>query len=366
MSVRVRACGRWAVSVGARTSHRRGLMWSSSPLLIRSRKDCHWPAVSTRYGLRWSAFSRSPMRPPTNGRSVDLVGSAVVVSESHVPRSVHAIVDLDGCQPPEGCAWAAGRRQSATRRSPRAPRPGRPKSGVTGQSQRAEPGRRRVRLHRSKHRRPWNGKVDSQAGGRPWADGRRGRWHRERRSSGSTGPLRRSGRCGTRAACFAPRRVLVVVAIESGATFGAVLAPVLAAGLPATKLEMRNTVQAQDAVIEQAINLARDGAALAQEVGLEAESLVVSDDVSVASTLLRVADEQDASVVVVGAHRRGALGAAPGQHGEGRGQAGPAASAGSARSRYRRGTRLSDGGPRSGSRVDRLRSALRVGQPPAA
>jgi nucleotide-binding universal stress UspA family protein len=106
---------------------------------------------------------------------------------------------------------------------------------------------------------------------------------------------------------LAPRRVLVVVAIESGATFGAVLAPVLAAGLPATELEIRNAVQAEDAVIEQAINLARNGAALAQEVGLEAESLVVSDDVSVASTLLRVADEQDASVVVVGAHRRGAL-----------------------------------------------------------
>ena len=106
---------------------------------------------------------------------------------------------------------------------------------------------------------------------------------------------------------LAPRRALVVVAIESGATFGAVLAPVLVAGLPATELEIRNAVQAEDAVIEQAINLAQNGAALAQEVGLEAESLVVSDDVSVASTLLRVADEQDASVVVVGAHRRGAL-----------------------------------------------------------
>ena len=101
---------------------------------------------------------------------------------------------------------------------------------------------------------------------------------------------------------LAPRRALVVVAIEEGATFGAVLAPVLVAGLPATELEIRNAVRA---VIEQATNLAQKGAALAREVGLEAESLVVSDDVSVASTLLRVADEQDASVVVVGAHGRG-------------------------------------------------------------
>jgi nucleotide-binding universal stress UspA family protein len=105
---------------------------------------------------------------------------------------------------------------------------------------------------------------------------------------------------------LALRRALVV-AIEEGAAFGAVLAPVLVAGLPATELEICNAVRAADAVIEQAVNLAQKGAALAQEVGLEAESIVVSDDVSVASTLLRVADERDAPVVVVGAHRRVAL-----------------------------------------------------------
>jgi nucleotide-binding universal stress UspA family protein len=109
------------------------------------------------------------------------------------------------------------------------------------------------------------------------------------------------------AGLLAPRRALVVVAIEEGATFGAVLAPVLVGGLPATELEIRNAVRAEEAVIEQAVHLARKGAALAHEVGLEAESLVVSDDVSVALTLLRVADERDASVIVVGAHRRGAL-----------------------------------------------------------
>ena len=106
---------------------------------------------------------------------------------------------------------------------------------------------------------------------------------------------------------LAPRRALVVVAIEQGVAFGEVMAPVFVSGLPATELEIRTAVRAEQAVIEQAINLAQKGAALAQEVGLEAESLVVSDDVSVARTLLRVADEQDASVVVVGAHRRGAL-----------------------------------------------------------
>jgi nucleotide-binding universal stress UspA family protein len=106
---------------------------------------------------------------------------------------------------------------------------------------------------------------------------------------------------------LAPRRALVVVAIEEGAALGKVMAPVFVTGVPATELEIRTAVRAEEAVIEQAINLAQKGAALAQEVGLEAESLVVSDDVSVARTLLRVADEQDASVVVVAAHRRGPL-----------------------------------------------------------
>ena len=97
---------------------------------------------------------------------------------------------------------------------------------------------------------------------------------------------------------LAPRRALVVVTIEQGVAFSEVMAPVFVSGLPATELEIRTAVRAEEAVIEQAINLAQKGAALAQEVGLEAESLVVSDDVSVARTLLRVADEQDASVVV--------------------------------------------------------------------
>jgi nucleotide-binding universal stress UspA family protein len=104
-----------------------------------------------------------------------------------------------------------------------------------------------------------------------------------------------------------PRRALVVVAIEEGVAFGEVMAPVFVSGLPATELEVRTAVRAEQAVIEQAIGVAQKGAALAQEVGLEAESVVVGDEVSAARTVLRVAEEQDASVVVVGGRRRGAL-----------------------------------------------------------
>jgi hypothetical protein len=47
------------------------------------------------------------------------------------------------------------------------------------------------------------------------------------------------------------------------------------------------------------------GVAIATEAGFKADGLPVADDVPVAQTLLRVADEQDAPVLVVGAHRRG-------------------------------------------------------------
>jgi nucleotide-binding universal stress UspA family protein len=42
-------------------------------------------------------------------------------------------------------------------------------------------------------------------------------------------------------------------------------------------------------------------------MGLSAGSLVVADDVSIADTLVRVAREQDAAALVIGAHRHGAL-----------------------------------------------------------
>jgi nucleotide-binding universal stress UspA family protein len=43
-------------------------------------------------------------------------------------------------------------------------------------------------------------------------------------------------------------------------------------------------------------------------MGLQAESLVVADDMSIAETLVRVAGEQDAPAVVIGAHNHGVLG----------------------------------------------------------
>jgi nucleotide-binding universal stress UspA family protein len=53
---------------------------------------------------------------------------------------------------------------------------------------------------------------------------------------------------------------------------------------------------------ERASTVAADGADLARSVGLVAEAQSVSDDVNVADTLLDMARERGAAVVVVGSH----------------------------------------------------------------
>jgi nucleotide-binding universal stress UspA family protein len=106
---------------------------------------------------------------------------------------------------------------------------------------------------------------------------------------------------------LAPHPALVVVVVEEGEAFGTAVAPVFAAGLPVTEVEIRNALLAEEEMVQQAKRLAQKGVVLAQEAGLKAVGLAVADDLPIATTLLRVAEEQDAPVVVVGAHRRGAL-----------------------------------------------------------
>jgi nucleotide-binding universal stress UspA family protein len=58
---------------------------------------------------------------------------------------------------------------------------------------------------------------------------------------------------------------------------------------------------------EEAQRLARWGAQLATDSGLDAEGLAVADDVTVADTLVRLAKDYEAGVVAVGTHRHGRL-----------------------------------------------------------
>jgi nucleotide-binding universal stress UspA family protein len=109
------------------------------------------------------------------------------------------------------------------------------------------------------------------------------------------------------ATLFAPRRALAVVVWEAGQAFALTLLPTRAFDVPLGSPDLRTAVELDKAMYEEAQRLARWGVQLAIDGGLEAEGLVVADDLTVADTLMRLAKERDAAVVVVGTHRHGRL-----------------------------------------------------------
>ena len=100
------------------------------------------------------------------------------------------------------------------------------------------------------------------------------------------------------AALFGRRQALVVVVWEAGAAYETLEVP----AIPAAPIDLRTAALADQAIYEGARQLADLGARLASELGFEAESLTVADDVTVAKTLVRVARERDAQAMVVGSH----------------------------------------------------------------
>ncbi|MGH4007377.1 MAG: universal stress protein [Pseudonocardiaceae bacterium] len=126
-----------------------------------------------------------------------------------------------------------------------------------------------------------------------------------RSSSASTAAPHPDRRC-TRRLPYSPRagrRALVVVVWEAGRAFDLTLLPARALDVPFSNLDLRTAVELDEAIYEEAQRLARWGAQLAIDGGLEAEGLAVADDVTVADTLVRLAEEHDAAVVAVGMHR---------------------------------------------------------------
>jgi nucleotide-binding universal stress UspA family protein len=107
------------------------------------------------------------------------------------------------------------------------------------------------------------------------------------------------------AGLLAPRPALVVVVWEAGRAFEA--AWPVGLDVPVPVIDLRHAQELEQEAYESAERTARMGAGLARSMGLQAESMVVADEVSVAETLLRVTRERDALAVVVGAHRHGVL-----------------------------------------------------------
>lgn len=99
------------------------------------------------------------------------------------------------------------------------------------------------------------------------------------------------------AAVVAARRALVVHVWEPDASY-AVLPPDLAMA----PIDIRPMIEIDKALAEGARRVAERGASLAREMGLDADGLAVADEISVARTLVRLAEARDAIAVVVGSH----------------------------------------------------------------
>jgi nucleotide-binding universal stress UspA family protein len=93
------------------------------------------------------------------------------------------------------------------------------------------------------------------------------------------------------------RSALVVTVWEPGAAY-TLVDPMM---VPAP-IDVRLAQEVDEALYEQARRLAEQGASRLRGLGLDAEALTVADELTIPETLIRLARERDAAVVVVGAH----------------------------------------------------------------
>jgi nucleotide-binding universal stress UspA family protein len=105
------------------------------------------------------------------------------------------------------------------------------------------------------------------------------------------------------------RRAIVLVVWKEGLGFETIALPAATVGLPPAPIDVRTALEIDQKLYEGAQSLAQQGADIADEVGLEAEGLVVADevDVPVSETIVEVAREREAAAIVIGAHGHGRL-----------------------------------------------------------
>jgi nucleotide-binding universal stress UspA family protein len=108
------------------------------------------------------------------------------------------------------------------------------------------------------------------------------------------------------ATLFADRPLLVVSVWEPGLalTMASLQDPTGVAYMPPTAAETEAIDTAQS---HHATAAAEDGARLARELGATAEPISVADEAKVADTIVALADERDASAVIVGSRGLGGV-----------------------------------------------------------
>ncbi|MFB9185489.1 universal stress protein [Dactylosporangium sucinum] len=96
---------------------------------------------------------------------------------------------------------------------------------------------------------------------------------------------------------------LVVTVWEPGRAFEAATLPIMGFDIAPVAVDFRAATEAEHRLREAMQQTAQRGAQLARESGYtSAQGLAVADDLSVADTLLRVAEEHNAPGLVVGRH----------------------------------------------------------------
>ncbi len=111
---------------------------------------------------------------------------------------------------------------------------------------------------------------------------------------GSTASRRAIDECG---ALFAGHEALLVVVWE--ASLGLSIVHNVPA-IPSVPLDIRVALDTEKSLYEAAQQLAHQGVQLAEKAALEAEGLVVADEITIAETIVRVANERDAQAIVLG------------------------------------------------------------------
>jgi nucleotide-binding universal stress UspA family protein len=100
---------------------------------------------------------------------------------------------------------------------------------------------------------------------------------------------------------------LVVVVWEAGAAYESAEWAAITLDTPAPVVDLQAAAELDQAAYASAERAAERAAAMARSRGLPADALVVADDRTVADTLIQVAHERDAAVLVIGARHHGAV-----------------------------------------------------------
>jgi nucleotide-binding universal stress UspA family protein len=95
-----------------------------------------------------------------------------------------------------------------------------------------------------------------------------------------------------------PVPMLVVVIWEAGLPFDLAAAPTI----ELAPVDIRAALEWDQQLYDSARRLAEQAAGDARELGRTADGLVVADEMTPADTLIRLAAERDAAVIVVGRH----------------------------------------------------------------